>query len=501
MATEEARSLLDALMGGDRNAPLPPGTAIPSKRRRMNGGGGDVLLLPGKRHKSCYDPDIDPLYTAWGVDVYELFVNTKSDLGTNPKVVDAAARQEYLQLSQAEQEALGYPYQLFTKLQELVRQGDRIVARNKEKLAQELSRKGGTHAHDFVEVVDDGAIEDLARVMLERDAVYEALQDVWNDMQTILQQEEHAKSMLEPLLKVAAQTRQQQQQEKEETEHGDTNTTAATSSNSDNGTKEETSAIPQPEGIIIKQESNVILEDPSIVKQEPEDMVMKQEPIDETMEHDNNNNNHEMELKDLQMNLGQITLRKQRLVHALAHHVRQLATLQESVDSQRTQLNYVKSDITTDKTVCEISGNFMSSRDADERIAAHYAGKQYVGWKLVRDKLAEMQRVYGRCGPPPPVRNTGPPPLMEDRIGGYHRSLPMPSPSGRGGRGPSYPPPSGGRDWGGGGGGGNYRSSEDRHGGRGGGDRGGGRWDRGGRPPSHFDGGGRRGPPPPQWRR
>jgi hypothetical protein len=48
------------------------------------------------------------------------------------------------------------------------------------------------------------------------------------------------------------------------------------------------------------------------------------------------------------------------------------------VVGQQGNLNYVKSDISTDKTVCDVSGNFMSAR-ADERIAAHYAGKQYVG--------------------------------------------------------------------------------------------------------------------------
>jgi len=40
----------------------------------------------------------------------------------------------------------------------------------------------------------------------------------------------------------------------------------------------------------------------------------------------------------------------------------------------------------------------MSSRDADERIAAHYAGKQYVGWKIVREKLIELQKKVGRGG-------------------------------------------------------------------------------------------------------
>jgi hypothetical protein len=70
----------------------------------------------------------------------------------------------------------------------------------------------------------------------------------------------------------------------------------------------------------------------------------------------------------------------------------QLPALRDTTDNLMRQLQYLRSDTATDKIVCEVSGNFMSSRDADERIAAHYAGKQYVGWKLVRDKLKELQK-------------------------------------------------------------------------------------------------------------
>lgn len=120
--------------------------------------------------------------------------------------------------------------------------------------------------------------------------------------------------------------------------------------------------------------------------------------------------------------LGKVTLEKQKVLCDIANMLSQLGPLQEGVEQQEKNLNHVKSDITTDKTVCEVSGNFMSARDADERIAAHYAGKQYVGWKLVRDKFAEMLQKYGRYGPPPPMRGGGgPPPHMgpPPRSGGY----------------------------------------------------------------------------------
>ena len=40
-------------------------------------------LLPTNRSRSCYDQDIDLSHCVRGIDVYELFVNTKSDLGQN----------------------------------------------------------------------------------------------------------------------------------------------------------------------------------------------------------------------------------------------------------------------------------------------------------------------------------------------------------------------------------------------------------------------------------
>ena len=40
--------------------------------------------------------------------------------------------------------------------------------------------------------------------------------------------------------------------------------------------------------------------------------------------------------------------------------------------------------------VCEVSANYMSTTDNEERMAAHYAGKQYVGWKKLREKCKEL---------------------------------------------------------------------------------------------------------------
>ena len=443
MAAEEARNLLDSLMGGDRNALLPPGAAVPSKRKRAEGGGGQ-LLLPGKRSKSCYDRDIDPLYTAWGVDVFELFVNTKSDLGANPYIVDEGAHEEFKKLSDAEQTKLGYNYFLFQKLQELVRQCDRTVTRNKEKLNQEVSRKlsqrGG---QDFVEDVDEKAVETLARDMVHAEKIMKDYEERMEALEKILEEEETKKEKLEKLMEAKKTT------------------------------KTETTEAPVKEEAMEENSSEKKDEEAS-----PKEGI-KQEDTEEESKTDD-------ELTGLQMDLGKATMKKQSILFELANIIAQVGPLEEAIEAQRRNLNYVKSDISTDKTVCDVSGNFMSSRDADERIAAHYAGKQYVGWKLVRDKFAEMVQKFGRYGPPPPgrdgIENAGPMVAMGRGRGGggFDRR-------GGGGfdRGGSY-------DRGGGGGRGRFD-------GGGGPDRG--RWERGGPPPGDFRD--RRGPPPPRgnWRR
>mmetsp|Transcript_50221 Transcript_50221/g.113972 ORF Transcript_50221/g.113972 Transcript_50221/m.113972 type:complete len:325 (-) Transcript_50221:162-1136(-) len=42
--------------------------------------------------------------------------------------------------------------------------------------------------------------------------------------------------------------------------------------------------------------------------------------------------------------------------------------------------------------VCDVSGNFMNATDNGERLRCHFEGKQYQGWKLIREKLKELQR-------------------------------------------------------------------------------------------------------------
>jgi hypothetical protein len=440
--------MLDALMGSDRNAPLPKGAAIPGRKRNH-----EMYQQMMKRKRSCYDKDIDPIYTAWGVDVYDLFINTKSDIGTNPNVVDKGAHEEYMKLPLHEQEKLGYEYILFHKLQDLVRQGDRMVARNKEKLKQELNRKlSQRNYQDFVQDVDVAAVEQLARDMIVLEDMVSEYQSKLDKLYSITDIEMRQKQKLELLLladppaaTIATTPKEGEIQSKASETIGEVTT------------KEDTNTPSEVKMVPIKQEA---AEEPaSLIGSTAE----KETAIDVKKE------DNQVEKDKLQMELGQLTLQKQRLVYEISQLIISIVPQNDTVESQRRHLNYVKSDISTDKTVCEISGNNMSSRDADERIAAHYSGKQYVGWKLVRDKFQAMIQKYGRSGPPPPPQQQNSNNI--ENISGRQPPISQHSSYGGGGGGRGPYGGRGGRDYvdrggyrGGGGGGGGGRDTWVRHG-------------------------------------
>ena len=72
-----------------------------------------------------------------------------------------------------------------------------------------------------------------------------------------------------------------------------------------------------------------------------------------------------------------------------------LLTLRKTPTLFPSWSNTTTSAPTQDLTVCHISGNYISAKDEDERIGAHYQGKQYQGWVIVRDKLKELKGKYG----------------------------------------------------------------------------------------------------------
>lgn len=375
--------MLDALMGGDRNAPLPSGAAVKK----------GITTTLQKKEKSCYDADICPLYCAWnGIDVYELFVNTKSDIGGNPKSVSDSANREYQRLPKHEQERLGFEYLLFRKLQDLVRMCDRTVARNKEKLVQEKRGKGTAHI-DYVTTVDERAVEHACRTKIDLEKITNEIQEKERELEKVMEQE--------------AKLQQQYQDEQREKKKGNEEAVASMGSGDEKkeeggetGSKNQESSKengdtqdPTEAGESSKEPSKKDYSNHADTDATPDAKPETDSAPSQTQEEDD-------DASPLKMEMQELLLKRQRLLFDLARAMQHYAPIQQAMEQQMEQLNIVKSDITSDKTVCEVSGNFMSARDADERIAAHYAGKQYVGWKLVRDKLKEMIAEYGRYGPP-----------------------------------------------------------------------------------------------------
>jgi hypothetical protein len=325
-------------MGTDRDAPLPPGAALPSRSKRNNhlfegdgSSGGGMILPSSKRSKSVYDRDIDPLYTAWGIDVYELFVNTKSDIGPNPYTVDEGARREYLSLPKEEKDRLGFEARLFSKLQELVQQGDRTVARNKEKLHRELQRqsqKRGVQAQNYVVDVPDSAVEELIRTEV---------------------QVSHLREDAEEALRKLSQVRSKERAIVNQLKAQDKSKKAAVVADASDGNPDY-----EKEGGDNGDDAN------------DKNETDEKEETDKQQEDDVQDNSAAL------AQLGSLALEKQALLCQIASIISRLGPVEDSIEVQLRNLNHVKSDITADKTVCEVSGNFMSARDADERIAGKY---------------------------------------------------------------------------------------------------------------------------------
>lgn len=471
---DEARAMLDALMGADRNAPVEGASGMSS---HSGGGGGG----PTRRQKrSCYDPDVCPLYCAWslssqeeptwaesvaanenmgGIDVYDLFTNTKSDIGTNPYRVDDHAREEFAGLPDHEKRRLGYEDMLARKLLDLVRQCDRSVVRNKDKLRREVSQAmkqrtdgiGMGNREDLIVTVNEEMLEKCASSVAQATLIEE-------DMSSLVEKMEGLEREEVELLRVLA-----------------VEETAAAAAAAEDAIKEkamneeEKQAEPPKKKKKKSKDKDKDKAKDAAAAAAAEEIAADVPPA-----------------KVVDPRLLELERAKLTTLLELQSLVLQLPPLRDNTDNLLRQLQYLRSDTSTDKVVCDVSGNFMSSRDADERIAAHYAGKQYVGWKLVRDKLKELQKrglpLGGGGGPPPPRGGPRGGGRYGDDRGGHGRG--PPPRDDRGGYGGGYRDDRGGYGGGDGrGGGGGYgdrghagrnerdRWQRDRHD-----DRRGGRW-------------------------
>lgn len=435
---DEARAMLDALMGADRNAPVEGA----SGSGNSSGGGGG----PRGRKKSCYDNDICPLYCAWslssqenptwaetvaanegagGIDVFDLFTNTKSDIGANPYRVDDHAREEFASLPDHEKRRLGYEEMLARKLLDLVRQCDRIVSRNKEKLRREVAQAmkqrtsgvGRGNREDLIVTVNEEMLNDCASNVAKATLIEEEMADFVEKLEQLESDEKELLKVLE----------EEERIKKEEADNKE-------------------------------------------VKEPPKKKKKKSKDKDKDKDKEASTETEEAQSPSNDVDPRLLEMQKQKLTTLL--HIQslslQLPPLRDNTDNLLRQLQYLRSDTSTDKVVCEVSGNFMSSRDADERIAAHYAGKQYIGWKLVREKLKELQkRGFGIGGGDPHAHQ------QNGRRGGGYDDGYNNRRGGGGGhydnrghdRGHHYNDRRGGH-YGGGGGGGGYNRNNGGYGGR-----------------------------------
>eukprot|EP00555_Chaetoceros_dichaeta_P004293 CAMPEP_0198261418 /NCGR_PEP_ID=MMETSP1447-20131203/10144_1 /TAXON_ID=420782 /ORGANISM="Chaetoceros dichaeta, Strain CCMP1751" /LENGTH=573 /DNA_ID=CAMNT_0043949327 /DNA_START=87 /DNA_END=1808 /DNA_ORIENTATION=- len=466
----EARAMLDALMGSDRDSSIPIGTST------SKGGEGD--MWPRGNKKSCYDRDICPLYCAWGVDVFDLFTNTKSDLGQNPYITQEDAREEFLSLPDHEKDRLGYERMLYRKLGDLVRGCDRIVTRNKDKLRAEVAKAARARGAEGNRI--DPVTEVKEEVLLE---TAECMADLE------LREEEVAK-MVERLVQLDHEWKEAWKQLKErhvvksgeKANHGDTdgkgselvteanNESAVNDVNkcelendlvedvevtknvkldTEEGTSDQQIVNGEEENEEVKTKVEVngndktrIMEDTSDTYQPENTEIAGKEDIekkkDETQTEMEKKDETQTEMvaldsdkiEELKSTLYRVSSEQQKLISTLTLITSQnIIPLRENLQGLQKQLYHIRTDTSSDKTVCEISGNFMSSRDAEERIAAHYAGKQYVGWKMVRDKCRELHQKYNSAG-------RGPQMMSGQQRGASYGS--------RGGQPGGYGPPGGG---------------------------------------------------------
>lgn len=242
---------------------------------------------------------------------------------------------------------------LARKLLDLVRQCDRLVSRNEDKLRREVAqamkqRTGGRgNREDLIVTVNEEMLSDCAANVAKATLIEEEMAELVEKLQ-VLESEE--KELLQ----------------------------------------------------VLDEEKETKKEEEAEEKEPPKKKKKKSKDKDASAE----SKQAQIPTNDVDPRLLEMQKRKLTTMLHIQSLSLQLPPLRDNTDNLLRQLQYLRSDTSTDKVVCEVSGNFMSSRDADERIAAHYAGKQYVGWKLVREKLKELQKrgfgveshSYGRGG-------------------------------------------------------------------------------------------------------
>ncbi len=331
----EARAMLDALMGTQRNEAIPKAGGQGFQRRKI----------------SCYDHNICPFYCAWGTDVYALFTNTKSDLGANPNVVHDDAREEFLSLPDHEKDRLGYEFMLYQKLRDLVRGCDRIVNRSKEKLrvekAQAAKARGAAgRTIDPATDVTQEMLAEAAGVIADLELREEEAADMLDELVKL---DHEWKTLWDQLLKL----------QKEQSEESTGNSNDSITNNSNDDDEKDQGGDPMAGAGNSNHENK-----------HDQEQTQEETANNDTESSTPKESSSNTLIKELKSKLYKISASQQKLISSLSTLTSQtIVPLRDNLQNLNKQLYYVKTDTSSDKTVCEVSGNTMSSRDAEERIA------------------------------------------------------------------------------------------------------------------------------------
>jgi hypothetical protein len=103
-------------------------------------------------------------------------------------------------------------------------------------------------------------------------------------------------------------------------------------------------------------------------------------------------------LDDLNMRANRLIESSQRFgeqgeVDQSLHLAQEAEKIKPERDDLEQRLKYPSGRI---MFVCEVCGVFINSTDNEARRADHYNGKQYLGWKVIREKLSKLDDKLAR---------------------------------------------------------------------------------------------------------
>jgi hypothetical protein len=297
--------------------------------------------------------------------MYELFTNTKSDLGIkNEFIVDEDAREEFKALPEEEKERLGYERMLHRKLGDLVRQVDRTVgkyttvavcaiekyflllfrihdapsrstlARNKEKLRQELAQKKRENRNVDPLCLTKHEEEKLDRVS-SMVAILEVMETEISKMVQQLEEIEEEDQICKQLL-VPPRHSENESEGALMQNDGETN-----AKSEEEGTTDSPEGVDTPKAVVEQEEvahgdtNKTTSDDPSETSQ----LVLS--------------------VDDLQKK-EQREIQKMAIVEAILLCLQQTQPLRDNIAQLTKSLYIFRADTSADKIVCEVSGNFMS---------------------------------------------------------------------------------------------------------------------------------------------